>query len=312
MIDLPSALVARTEAGVFGEEGKAWLATLPSTIERLREDWDLALDKPFDPGGYVSWAAPGMRSGREQVVLKVGVPDRESRHEADALRHFDGRGAVRLLEVDPASKALLLERASPGVAVVGLDDETATSACAGVLRQLWRAPAEDHPFDLVRDRVEPWIAGWHDEWERSGRPCPRRFLDEAASVMRERVADAAGGGDVVLHGDLHQENVLTATREPFLAIDPKPMVGPRELDLFALLADRGSTLVSARRPNVVKRRADQLADELGLDRTAICAWAFACNVELSLWAAGVGEREAATGGFEFAEVLEEEAGLRRS
>ena len=311
MITIPPALAARTEAGVFGEAGTAWLASVPATVERLRDAWGLVLDEPFDPGGYVSWAAPGLRSGEEPVVLKVGVPDRESRYEADALRHFDGRGAVRLLEADTTSGALLLERAIPGAAVIGLDDVGATSACAAVLRQLWQPPSEGHPFDLVRDRVEPWIAGWDDEWERSGRPCPRRFLDEAAEVMREGVG-SDGAGDVVLHGDLHQENVLTATRARFLAIDPKPMVGPRELDAFALLADRGSTLGPGQRPEVVRRRADQLADELGLDRGAMCAWAFAYNVELSLWAAGVGETEAAAGGFAFAEVLEDEAGLRRS
>lgn len=311
MITIPPALAARTEAGVFGEAGKAWLASVPATVERLRDAWGLTLEEPFDPGGYVSWAAPGLRAGEEPVVLKVGLPDRESRHEADALAHFDGRGAVRLLEVDGVSGALLLERASPGAPVVGLDDAVATSACAGVLRDLWRPPADDHPFDLVRDRIEPWIAGWDGEWERGGRPCPRRFLDRAASFMREWVAEGTGN-DVVLHGDLHQENVLTATRAPFLAIDPKPMVGPRELDVFALLADRGSTLQPAQRTVAVRRRADQLADKLGLDRSAMCAWAFAYNVELSLWAAGVGEHEAAAGGFAFAAVLEAEAGLWRS
>jgi streptomycin 6-kinase len=34
-------------------------------------------------------------------------------------------------------------------------------------------------------------------------------------------------GDRMLHWDLHYDNVLTAQREPWIAIDPEPLIGER-------------------------------------------------------------------------------------
>src|SRR5438067_1309862 len=40
---------------------------------------------------------------------------------------------------------------------------------------------------------------------------------------------------VLLHGDLHHENILAAARQPWLAIDPKGVVGEPAYEAGALL-----------------------------------------------------------------------------
>jgi len=52
-------------------------------------------------------------------VLKVQEPHRESEHEADALRLWDGDGAIKLLDEEPDECALLL------VSELSLDRERA-------------------------------------------------------------------------------------------------------------------------------------------------------------------------------------------
>ena len=47
-------------------------------------------------------------------VLKISIPHPEARHEADALRLYDGDGAVRLLRASEDGFTLLLERCHPG------------------------------------------------------------------------------------------------------------------------------------------------------------------------------------------------------
>ena len=80
-------------------------------------------------------------------------------------------------------------------------------------------------------------------------------------------------GLVVCHQDLHGGNVLAATREPWLAIDPKPLVGEREFDTASLLRDRRGELLADPHPERrLRARLDQLSSELDLDRERIRGW----------------------------------------
>jgi streptomycin 6-kinase len=185
------------------------------------------------------------------AVLKVGWPHPESEHEAEALGHYDGRGAVRLLAHDPGRNALLLERCEPGTALSELDEEESLRIAAGVLRRLWRPPAEGHRFALLADAATRWASELSD-------------LDPG--LVRELVA---GQGElVVCHQDFHGGNVLRAQREPWLAIDPKPLVGEREFDTASLVRDR-RPIAEAK---VLRRRLDLLSAELGLDRERMRLW----------------------------------------
>ena len=57
-----------------------------------------------------------------------------------ALKLFDGKGAVRLLEADEGRAMFLLERLQPGEMLATLsDDEQATHIAADVMLNLWKA-----------------------------------------------------------------------------------------------------------------------------------------------------------------------------
>ncbi len=100
------------------------------------------------------------------------------------------------------------------------------------------------------------------------------------------------GEPVLLHQDLHCDNVLSAQREPWLVIDPKPLVGEREFSVAPIVRDY--ELGHTRRD--VLHRLDRLTSELGLDRDRArgwtigqtLAWSFdsthiATHVETVLW-----------------------------
>lgn len=154
------------------------------------------------------------------------------------------------------------------------DEEEANRAAAAVLRRLWRRPPDGHAFHSLADQAAQWTEELPARWERLGRPFERPLLEEAVGFLRE--AAPSQGEQVLLHQDLHGGNVLRATREPWLAIDPKPLVGEREFDTASLLRDRRPELLgdpgAAAR---VRRRLDQLAGELGLDRERMRGWGVA-------------------------------------
>jgi len=166
--------------------GAAWLESLPRLADECAERWSLRLGEPFGQGN-VSLALPARLSDGSRAVLKLNFPEEESEHEADALAHWHGDGAVRLLEVDRQRNALLVERADPGTSLweVGNDDE-ATLAAASVLRRLWRRPpSEGHRFRVLATEAERWPVQVHSDWEALGRPFEPRLVDAAAACAHE-------------------------------------------------------------------------------------------------------------------------------
>jgi streptomycin 6-kinase len=130
----------RTTIALRGAAGAEWLNRLPAIISRCEERWSLKVG-PLFPGLQVNWAAAATCTDGTPAALKLSFPEtREFRTEAEALRLFDGRGAVRLLRLDLGVGAMPLERLEPGTSLTTVqDDEEATLIAADVLGQLWRA-----------------------------------------------------------------------------------------------------------------------------------------------------------------------------
>src|SRR4029453_3588334 len=93
-------------------EGRAWIAALPALLDRLCRRWHLQVEDGPAARGYHGVVGPGRR-GAERWVLKLPWPVERTVDEARALAAWRGRGAVLLLEADPAAGALLLERLGP-------------------------------------------------------------------------------------------------------------------------------------------------------------------------------------------------------
>jgi streptomycin 6-kinase len=242
-------------------------------LEALRERWGLALGPPYaaGAGGY---AAPAELRDGTPVVLKLIHPHREAEHEADALARWGGNGAVRLLDRSEDGWAVLLERCEPGTPLSAAGPEVALDVLAGLLRRLW-VPAGE-PFHTLADEAAWWVSYLPDEWERAGRPFERRLLDAALDALGS-LAPSQGEG-VLLHQDLHGDNVLASGREPWLAIDPKPLVGEREFAVAPIV--RSPELGHSRR--AVVGRLDRLTSELGLDRDRARGWTIGQTVAWSV------------------------------
>jgi streptomycin 6-kinase len=253
--------------------GPEWLASLPSIVASCAERWSLRVGPELE-GQNVSHVRAVDLSDGAPAVLKINFPDVESQHEPHALRLWDGEGAVRLLAYDEPTRALLLERCEPGTKLWAVeDDEEATRIAAVMLRRIWRRPPDGHPFRTLAEEACRWASELPELWESAGRPFERRLVDEAVTACAELGADQ--GAEVVLHQDFHGGNVLRAEREPWLVIDPKPLVGERAFDAGSLARDRRWLLGKPGDAARLARRLDVLSEELGLDRERIRRWGIA-------------------------------------
>jgi streptomycin 6-kinase len=253
--------------------GGDWLRALPAIVEACAEQWSLRIGEPFDDG-QVSLVVRVVREDGTPAVLKVNFPEEESEGEPDALRYWEGRGAVTLLAQDPNRRALLVEHCEPGTPLWSVDDdEEATGLAAAVLERLWRPAPREHDFRLLADVAARWAEELAADWRGLGRPFERSLLDDAVAACLE--LGETQREPVVLHQDFHGGNVLRAAREPWLAIDPKPLVGEREFDAASLLRDRRWLLGGPDDARRIRRRLDLLTSELELDRERMRRWGIA-------------------------------------
>jgi streptomycin 6-kinase len=249
-VDLPVALVNQWR------HEPDWLASLPDLVAECAAEWNLRPEAPFDTP--ISLVVPA-----GDVVLKLNAPSHvEADTEADALEQWAGRGAVRLLARDDQRRALLVERCVPGTRLwdAGVDE---IAVVAELLPRLQVEIGPDHAFALLGDEADRWAEEVPRRYSLADAPFERALLDAALDVYRSVDRSASR----LVNQDLHGGNILRAEREPWLVIDPKPLVGERELEASALL----------RNTTEVTRWLDALRD-LGLDRERARGWGIAHNL----------------------------------
>jgi len=250
------------------------MLALPDLVDRCAQNWRLRLGQPY-ASAHTSLTMPAQLEDGTDVVLKLPFPDRESEHEGLALGYWGGEGAIRLLGARSSPTALLLEQCIPGTPLSEAGQERALDVLVALLPRLWK-PAAAPPFRSLAEEASWWSANLRRSWESAGRPFEASLIDAALDVLS--TLPSSQRQHVLLHQDLHAENVLRAQREPWLVIDPKPLVGEPEFGLAPII--RSFELGHGRRE--VQRRLDHLTSELGLDREGSRLWCLAQTVAWSI------------------------------
>jgi len=240
-----------------------WLERVPELVAECVEEWQLELGEPYEAGA-AGYAVRAALTDGTPTVLKLIYPHREAEHEADALELLAGNGAVRLLARDDARSAMLLERCEPGTALAENGGEKALDVLVELLPRHWVRAGE--PFHTLAEEAAWWIDDLPEQWEQSGRAIERRLVDTAVDALG--LLSESQGEQVLLNQDLHGDNVLAAEREPWLVIDPKPLLGEREFAVAPIV--RSFELGSSKAD--VLYRLDRLTSELGLDRERARGW----------------------------------------
>jgi streptomycin 6-kinase len=275
-LNLPQEFIT-TIQNAFGENGHAWLAELPDLIDAASRQWDLTNIQPVSNLSYnfVAFALNGTR----RVVLKLGVPNRELTSEINALRSFDGKSSVRLLEADEKRAMFLLERLQPGEMLATLTaDDRATQIAADVMLNLWFPPPTKGAFIKLSD----WFKGFEKlrrRYKGGTGPFEKGLVERAehsvANFFNEDYTP------MLIHGDLHHYNILSSDRG-WLAIDPKGVIGPAAYEVGPLLMNPLGTLNRSDAMQITKRRISILSERLGFERERIREWGIAHAV-LSAW-----------------------------
>ena len=333
-LNLPPEFISNIQ-NTFREDGHAFLKALPDLIAEASTRWGLADVQPAPTLSYnfVAFARRGevisphdtinpQITGRGRfaaaptnVVLKMGVPNREMKSEMAALRLFNGEGACRLLEYDDERYWMLLERLNPGAMLSTLeDDEEATRIAAEVMKKIWRTPPleSDSSLSDVHQQADGLqsqfiqLSDWFNGLKQL-RPMFNGGTGPFNEKLVERVENSVkdffveNHMPVLMHGDFHHFNILSSERG-WLVIDPKGVIGPAGYEVGPFMINPWSDFSDGSKIRLrVKRRIDILHEHLGFERERILEWSLAHAVLSAWW--GIEDNTGWESALQFAELL---------
>ena len=270
---------ARKAARQYGDAGPDWVRSLPSLLARCQEYWRLTDCVPADnlSINLVCFARSELHG---DVVLKIEGPHSERLTEIKALRLYNGRRACKCLEVDEEAAAVLLERIVPGHDLRTLPSKRAQlEIAAELIAELPIRIDETQDFPHYGDWVRRAITKTHASYDPNARMTV--LMAEMEELFREICP--AGAPQVLLHGDLHHDNMLQHQSGEWKAIDPQGVIGPpfmetaRFIENHAIEGDTGLSL------DTLDQAVAYLAQRLGEPKRFVGGATFVLHVLSTCW-----------------------------
>ena len=173
---------------------------------------------------------------------------------------------------------MLLERLKSGRDLRDVPIDDACAVLGDLLRQL------DHPALPQLSRLSADCARLAERLGSVPPGIPRRFVEQARALLSELVTDAAIDSRMV-HTDLHYRNVLAAERQPWLAIDPKPLAADPAFAVTPALRNRWEeAVVGGDLRRRLRRRLLIICENAGIDEERAQAWSIVREAQMALWA----------------------------
>ncbi|MCA1063275.1 aminoglycoside phosphotransferase family protein [Rossellomorea sp. AcN35-11] len=200
-------------------------------MQSLKERYHLTYGDPFSLSH--NFVVPAVIACERDAVLKVGYPNNDFLNEFHALQDFQGKGMVEVIDFNKEEGWILLDRLLPGSPLHSIEDEEEVlKVFSHVAQRLWHKPASQHSYPTV----ETWsngISRLRERFKGGAGPLPDEIVSKAERLFPQLLDTA--GELFLLHGDLHQGNILFSASSGWTVIDPKGLVGEREYDCIQFM-----------------------------------------------------------------------------
>ncbi len=262
---------------LYGHQGTQWLRSLPDLVAHCAALWNLTDLVVGEHLSYNYIVMAQRTSDNTPVVLKYSFDDASFAQEQQALEIYHGNGCVRLLAADATHKALLLERLVPGRSLSSLfpqNDNQAIEDVVALMKQLHAVPL---PRTKTVQAIHEWLATLYHAHKEVG-----VYHTKKACLLAEQLL-ATQKATVMLHGDLHQGNIL-ASGSTWRAIDPKGVLGEREYEVGAFIRNPTQQLIEYEgAERLIAHRIARFALLLHSDPQRIQAWSYVQAVLAACW-----------------------------
>lgn len=255
-----------------GDKGLAWLQALPDLIKEYERRWDVRFLRPVANLSY-AYVAIVEHAGK-QAILKMNPDSGVISKEVHWLRGYSEL-TPKILEDASAEGVFLMDKIEPGLAlkdrVIAGDDDLATHIICEMVKRLQANPirsnefphlSEQNQISLLRGRID------------------KHLLEKAETLFAELTVKSSQ--DVLLHGDLHHDNIISDGATGWKVIDPHGYVGDPASEISPFIFNPLDVLPEWENLELVlQRRINIMTAEMPFDPLRIKSWAF-CRTMLSM------------------------------
>ncbi|MDP4087774.1 MAG: aminoglycoside phosphotransferase family protein [Bacillota bacterium] len=263
----------------FKADGEAWLKKLPDLLETLIRRWELT-DCRVEKNLSIHYICYAHSQRYGDVVLKTGVPHLELYSGMDALIYYNGRYSCRVYEADREHGAMLMERVSPGTRLRDeADFQKRIKVGTELAEKLPLVIHEPHNFPLFQAQMEKAFnrarrEGCAPDAFISMLSLAEKLYEEIKSLDRQKV---------LLHGDMHHENILKDAAGNWKVIDPQGRIGEHCLEAGRFLLNEWGWFDGIGDLKLTTKCLDAFADALGESRRTIASACFLDYALSSCW-----------------------------
>ena len=258
----------------LGETGRAWLADLPRCISDIERRWAVKVGKPSRRGSE-AFVAEARTVGGQDVVLKIVIPGIDPpRQELRTLRAATGRGYAKLIRADDATNTMLLESLGAPLHELGFSADRQIEIICAALREAWMPVPKGQTFATGAEKAAELGPIIESSWSALGKPCCERTIDLALTYAERRRRAFDPARSVLVHGDAHQWNTLSApgSATGFKFIDPDGAFAERTFELAIPMREWGSEALNGDRLHLGRHRCRLLAGFTGVEQQPIWEW----------------------------------------
>jgi streptomycin 6-kinase len=261
---------------VYGETGNLWLQRLPIFIQELEQQWDVRFVKPVAELSFNFVGLVNCNSNNQMAIIKTAPTGEHLVNEVHCMLCFSN-ATPRVYKHDEERFAFLMEYITPGYSLKKFlkneNDIVATRIIAQTIKELQKNQQKKYTFkhlsDLVGDLKS--LYGHMDA----------KLLAKAGSLFSELTADRSN--DVVLHGDLHHDNIIRSGSS-WKVIDPHGYLGDPVAEVGVMIRNPMDSFPNDVSPaQVVETRLNILKEELPFDPQKIKAWSFVMTILSAAW-----------------------------
>lgn len=246
---------------IFGDKGKQWLNELPSILANLIKHYNLSQLEPVSNMSF-NYVARGFIK-EKPIIVKLGLNNKALSKEAQCLKAFESHATPKVIA--NKDNMIIMERAVPGITLkehFPLQETEATKILCDVINDLHTAQMPiDHNFYHIKDLLqtldkEPDIL--------------HTFLNKARKLRDKLLSTTTT--EVLLHGDLHHENILKNGHN-WMVIDPKGFIGDPAFEPEAYMCNPIPDLLHENNPKqIIIDRIQLCAKNLNIPEQRIYDW----------------------------------------
>ena len=219
---------------------------------------------------------------KNQLILKIftEVGRKFENDSSIALKHFNQNGTVTLIDYDESAQLLeFIDGISLKEHFFKTSDESTLEILCQVLDRIHRTnTVHQAPFKNMEIQISALKRRALQE---------KGVYEEAYQTARKLIKNQKE--TLLLHGDIHHENILFSSHRGWVAIDPQPLIGERAYDFANSFFNPITNPSEAISKETLSKRAHLISLHLNEPKEKILEYAFVHGALSSTWQKEDGE-----------------------